>query len=135
MRAILLTGLPSQPGTNLIHVEEYAPYSAIMPLVSAVVHQGGIGTVAQTLRAGKPMLVVPWAHDQPDNGYRLKRMGVGDVLPRHQYTAARAANALKKLLTGPHLSQAVKIAAAINQEDGLTAACDRVEAFLSRNSP
>ncbi len=132
VRAILLTGLPSKPGTNLIHAEEYAPYSAIMPLVSAVVHQGGIGTVAQTLRAGKPMLVVPWAHDQPDNGYRLQRMGVGEVLPRHQYTAARAAMALKKLLQGHYVSSALKIASAINQEDGLMAACDRVEILLKR---
>ncbi len=131
-RAILLTGLPSKPGTNLIHVEEYAPYSAIMPLVSAVVHQGGIGTVAQTLRAGKPMLVVPWAHDQPDNGYRLQRMGVGKVLPRNQYTGVSAAQALKNLLSGGYTSRAAKIASAINQEDGLKAACDRVEKLLKR---
>jgi len=131
-RAILLTGLQSRPTTKLIHVEDYAPYSAVMPLVSCVVHQGGIGTVAQTLRAGKPMLVVPWSHDQPDNGYRLQRMGVGEVLPRHKYTAARAAKALKKLLHGPYAGSARKISSAINQEDGLTSACDRVEMLLKR---
>jgi UDP:flavonoid glycosyltransferase YjiC (YdhE family) len=30
------------------------------------VHQGGIGTTAQALRAGRPMLIVPFSHDQPD---------------------------------------------------------------------
>ena len=32
-----------------------------------VVHQGGVGTTAQCLRAGKPMLIMPYSHDQPDN--------------------------------------------------------------------
>jgi len=130
VRAVLLTGKQSANYviTQDIHIEEYASYSAIMPLVSSVVHQGGIGTVAQTLRAGKPMLVVPWAHDQPDNGYRLQRMGVGRVLPRHSYTAARAADELKVLPT--LAANAEKLAASIRAEDGLNAACDRIEQAL-----
>ena len=137
MRAVLLTGKPTGPTVNLaagdmIRVEEYAPYSAIMPLVAAVVHQGGIGTVAQALRAGKPMLVVPWAHDQPDNGYRLERMGVARVVARSQYTAAKAAEELKTLLSGTSrcAERAQEIAAGIQQENGLQAACDRIEIAL-----
>lgn len=132
VRAVLLTGRQTMPAGEGIHSEEYASYSALMPLVSAVVHQGGIGTVAQTLRAGKPMLIVPWAHDQPDNGYRLQRLGVGKVLPRRGYTASRAASALKELLKGDYANRAGQIAAALRQEDGLKAACDRVEIVLKR---
>jgi rhamnosyltransferase subunit B len=135
VRAILLTG--KQTGTPLavpkdrmIYAEEYASYSAIMPLVSAVVHQGGIGTVAQTLRAGKPMLVVPWAHDQPDNGERLRRLGVARVLGRGRYTAARAAYELSALLKGDYAERARTAAAAVGREDGLNAACDRIERVL-----
>ncbi len=132
VRAVLLTGRQTMPAGEGIHSEEYASYSALMPLVSAVVHQGGIGTVAQTLRAGKPMLIVPWAHDQPDNGYRLQRLGVGKVLPRRGYTASRAASALKELMKGDYANRAGQIAAALRQEDGLKAACDRVEIVLKR---
>ena len=102
-----------------------------MPHVSAVVHQGGIGTVAQTLRAGKPMLVVPWAHDQPDNAYRLARMGVARVLPRGDYVAQTAAKELNKLLTnGAYRTHAQTLAKPIQEEDGLAAACDRIEKAL-----
>jgi UDP:flavonoid glycosyltransferase YjiC (YdhE family) len=134
VRAVLLTGIKTMPGNDLVHVEEYASYSAIMPLVSAVVHQGGIGTVAQTLRAGKPMVVVPWAHDQPDNGYRLEGMGVGRVLARNRYTAGRVAGVLKDLLGGGYGARAGEVAREIGREDGLGAACDRVEGVLGRKS-
>jgi UDP:flavonoid glycosyltransferase YjiC (YdhE family) len=131
VRAVLLMGKQANIVTDSqIHVEDYASYSAIMPLVSAIVHQGGIGTVAQTLRAGKPMIIVPWAHDQPDNGYRLQGMQVARVLPRHRYTAQRAAAELRALLSGGYTAQAQKLAAAIGREDGLKTACDRVEKVL-----
>jgi UDP:flavonoid glycosyltransferase YjiC (YdhE family) len=136
VRAVLLTGRQvgspvALPGNRMIRVEEYASYSALMPHVSAVVHQGGIGTVAQTLRAGKPMLVVPWAHDQPDNGYRLQRMGVAKVLPRSRYSGPAAAKELSALLSDSGFRErAQQLASAIKREDGLTAACDRIENVL-----
>ncbi len=136
MRAVLLAGRQMSVPSGLashgtIHVEEYASYSAIMPRVSAVVHQGGIGTVAQTLRAGKPMLVVPWGHDQPDNGYRLQRMGVAKVLPRSRYSAAAVAKELSVLLSqGKFAERAAQAAAFIKRENGLNAACDRIENIL-----
>ena len=34
----------------------------------------------QALRAGRPMLVVPFAHDQPDNAARVRRLGVARVV-------------------------------------------------------
>jgi len=96
-----------------------------------VVHQGGIGTVAQALRAGKPMLVVPWAHDQPDNGYRLQRMGVAKVLPRSRYSGPAAAKDLFVLLSDNGFRErAEQLAASIKREDGLNAACDRIENVL-----
>jgi UDP:flavonoid glycosyltransferase YjiC (YdhE family) len=41
------------------------------------------------------MLSVPFAHDQPDNAHRLRRMGVGVVIPAKRYTAPRAVRALR----------------------------------------
>ena len=46
---------------------EYAPYPSVLPHAAAVVHQAGIGTLAHAMRAGHPMLIVPFSHDQPDN--------------------------------------------------------------------
>ena len=33
--------------------------------------------MAQTIQTGVPDLVVPHAHDQPDNAARVKRLGLG----------------------------------------------------------
>ena len=55
---------------------------------SVIVHQGGVGTTGQALRAGRPMLIVPFGQDQPDNARRCVRLGVArtiarKALPRH----------------------------------------------------
>src|SRR5439155_1833991 len=76
----------------------YAPYAPIFPRASAIVHHGGIGTTGQALRAGHPMLVVPFGGDQYDNGARVARLGVGRVMKRNHYRADRAAIELKQLL-------------------------------------
>lgn len=65
---------------------DYVPFSELLPHVALIAHHGGIGTCAQALAAGVPQLVVPNAHDQFDNGARLRRLGVGDWLPREART-------------------------------------------------
>ena len=74
-----IDGLP--PGALAV---PYAPHSMIMPKCSLVVHQGGAGTTAQAMRAGKPQLVVPFAHDQPDNAHRIVKAGLGAWRPRRR---------------------------------------------------
>jgi UDP:flavonoid glycosyltransferase YjiC (YdhE family) len=129
-RAVLLVGPnsisePLPPGMVAF---PYAPFSKIFPRASVVVHSGGIGTCAQALAAGRPMLVVPFAFDQPDNAARLQRLGVARVIPRRRYTARRACSELKTLLTDPACAaSAVKVARRIAGENGVRAACDAIE--------
>jgi UDP:flavonoid glycosyltransferase YjiC (YdhE family) len=61
----------------------------------------GVGTTGQALRAGRPMLVIPHAFDQPDNAARLVRLGVARMLERQCSTASRIATELRTLLFGP----------------------------------
>jgi rhamnosyltransferase subunit B len=83
----------------------YAPFSAIFPRAAAIVHQGGIGTTGQALRAGKPMLIMPHAFDQPDNADRIKRLGVGLTVPRAKYSTKTAVKTLHRLLNDPSFSE------------------------------
>ncbi len=81
-RAVLLIG-KNAPPENLpddILAVSYAPYSQIFPYACAIVHQGGIGTTAQALRAGRPTLVMPYSHDQPDNAARVERLGTSRTI-------------------------------------------------------
>ena len=136
VRAVLLVGDPSnRPAAPLpaaMGMWDRAPYSALFPRAAAVVHQGGIGTTAQALRAGRPMLVVPFAHDQPDNAARVERLGVARVLYPKHYTAERAAAALRTLLDDPAAGRAAEaVAARVRAEDGVSAAGDAIDAYLA----
>jgi len=113
-----------------------APHSLIFPRASVVVQQCGIGTMGQGLRSGRPMLAVPYSHDQPDNALRAKRLGVARVVYPPRYRAARVARELDTLLSDPrYASSAASVAAGIRNEGGAEAACDAIEqTFLNRTA-
>jgi UDP:flavonoid glycosyltransferase YjiC (YdhE family) len=120
-------GLPD-PLPEWAMAVDYVPHADIFPQAAVVVHQGGIGTLAQALRAGKPQLVVPFGFDQPDNAARAIRLGVADVLLPERYTADTAVTALQRLLRDPLIHQrTAEIAAVIRAENGVVAACDALE--------
>jgi len=145
-RAVLLTGeqglnpVPGVPpvahapaGAPIVTVP-YAPHSEVMPRACAVVHQGGVGTTAQAMLAGKPMLVVPFSHDQPDNAARLHRKGVARVLERTRVSAAAFTHELAALLADePLAARAQAMAARVRQEPGAAGAADAIEALLARS--
>ena len=133
VRAVLLIG--TDPRNRLrqtlpetICVAEYAPYSKLFPRAELVVHQGGVGTTAQCLRAGKPMLIMPYSHDQPDNGRRMRRLKVARVIQRGNYTPLRVARKLKAMLAEPKFARrAAQVAHRVELEDGVRSACDALE--------
>lgn len=101
-RAIFVTRDLSQLPTSLpasIMPVEYAPFSKLLPHTCAFVHHGGIGTLSQGLAAGVPQLIMAMAHDQPDNAYRLRQLGVGLGFSPGLFTPERVTSALKRLLT------------------------------------
>lgn len=132
-RAVLLMGKNAPPAnlpSNIIAVN-YVPYSQLLSRASAIVHQGGVGTTAQALRAGRPTLVTPYSVDQPDNAARVERLGTSRTVSRKQYTAKRVAKQLDELLGNPnYAARAVEIGAIIQAENGVTVACDAIEKHL-----
>ena len=53
------------------------PLPAAAPHCRLVIHHGGIGSVQETLNAGRVSLTVPLQFDQFDNARRLKALGLG----------------------------------------------------------
>src|SRR5947209_6105397 len=102
-----------------------APFSELFPRAAVVIHHGGIGTTGLAMRSGHPMLVVPFAHDQPDNAERVVRLGIARTIPRRRYSPALAAAELGRLLDDPAYSQrASEVGRQVRQEEGGRAACD-----------
>jgi UDP:flavonoid glycosyltransferase YjiC (YdhE family) len=134
-RAVLLVGRePANRPRDLpdgVLAVDYAPFSRLFPRAAAIVHQGGIGTTGEAMRAGRPMLVVPHAHDQPDNADRVRRLGVARTIPRRRFTAARVEAELRRLLVDPsYAARAAQVAAAVRQENGAGTACAAIDALL-----
>ncbi len=124
-----LNSLPPLPSSML--AVEYAPFSLLFPRSLAVVHHGGIGTTALAMKSGRPMLVVPNAWDQPDNGDRVERLGIARTLTKSRYHPQRAASELRRLIDNPVYSQrASEIGRLVQVEDGTRNACRELESLL-----
>ncbi|MEL6385104.1 MAG: glycosyltransferase, partial [Cyanobacteria bacterium J06626_18] len=134
-RAVLLLG-ENPPPPNLsadVFTSDYEPYSELFPRACAIVHQGGIGTTAQALRAGRPTLVLPYILDQPDNAARIERLGTSRTLERKQYSAARATQELRALIETPsYATKADAIGQVVHEENGVNMACDAIEKQLKQ---
>ena len=137
-RAVLLAGLEYSNRLRLksddrMLICAYEPHSLLFPRAAAIVHQGGIGTTAQALRSGKPMLVVAFSHDQPDNGARVEEMGVGLTMPKDRYSTATAIAALGTLLKDDRIrNKAAETGSQIRAEQAVKQACDVIERTLER---
>lgn len=140
VRGVLLVGSdprnrPRQPLPSSICVAEYAPYSALFSRSALVVHQGGVGTTAQCLRAGKPMLIMPYSHDQPDNARRMRRLKVSCTIQKADYKPARVARKLRAMLDDSDFAiRAQSVAQQIAAENGVRTACDALEALYARSN-
>jgi rhamnosyltransferase subunit B len=142
-RAVLLYGIFNAPPELVesgesnqtdIAAFDYAPYSKIFPRAACVVHQGGVGTTAQVLRAGVPHLIMPFSHDQPDNAARCERIGVAESISRDKYTADAAAKKLRAILSdSSYKTNAVEAAKTVEAEHGTKVACDAIEMVINQN--
>lgn len=137
-RAVLLTPYAHQvPATlppGIAHFD-YVPFSQLLPHAAALVHHGGIGTCAQALATGVPQLLMPLAHDQPDNGHRLEKLGVARTLYPRRFTAAKVAQVLGEMLSDPKIADTCRnVAKRLDGIDPTRAACDRIEEAAGRRS-
>ena len=131
VRAMLVTNFPEQVPVDLpSHVKAfgYLPFSGLLPHAALLVYHGGIGTLAQTIKAGIPHLVVPSGHDQFDNAWRIERLGLGRGIPQAQYRASRAVAAIRAILAdGEGRARYRDYASRMDSDAALTRACELIE--------
>ena len=138
-RAVLLVGPEPGPvpaaaaGLGLF---PYAPFSKLFPRAGAIVHQGGSGTTAQAMRAGRPMVVVPYAHDQPDTALRVSKRGLARPIRRGHSSAASGGRALGQLLDDPGVPRrCAAVREQLLHEDGAATAADAIERVFAVSPP
>jgi len=132
---LFVTAFPEQLPATLpprIRHLPYAPFSQLFPRAAAVVHHGGVGTVAQALRAGVPQLIVPMSYDQPDNADRVERLGAGLSISPARYSSDGDL-LLSRLLTEPEWTARCRaVAERFSGVDAIKESCDLIENTLCR---
>lgn len=130
-RGILLTGWQGLASTRLpetVLAVDKVPHAWLFPRTAAVVHHGGAGTTAESLRAGVPTITVPYISDQPFWGRRVYELGVGpQSIPHMKLSVARLTNALRTVLQDQEMRyRAASLGQQLRTENGVQQA---VEAF------
>lgn len=87
-----------------------ANFQLLFPRVAAVVHHGGGGTTVLAASAGKPQVVVPHLYDQGYWAHRVKRLGIGESMPRGQLTLGGMVKALRRCLEPEVAARAAELA-------------------------
>ena len=135
-RGVLLTRhreqIPPALPPGVIHVD-FAPFSELLPRCAALVHHGGIGTMAQAMAAGVPQLIMPLSHDQPDNADRVRRLGIGAGISPKAYNGPRVARELEMLINSPRVQESCRVVKArFAGIDPLGQTCELLEDFARR---
>ncbi|HWG45727.1 MAG TPA: nucleotide disphospho-sugar-binding domain-containing protein [Gemmataceae bacterium] len=130
-RAIVLTPhieqVPQSLPSNVRHFS-FVPHSRLLPRAAALVHHGGINTACQGLAAAIPQLIVPLFLDQPDNGRRLRKLGVAEIVRPRAYHPRRVSRKLRQLLESSETAERCRYyAARISEENGVEKACHALE--------
>jgi rhamnosyltransferase subunit B len=132
-RAVFLTPYRAQLPPTLppsIHHEPYAPLRALLPHAAAMVHHGGIGTLAEGLRAAVPQLITPFAWDQFDNAARACALGVARTLKPVRVTPRSIALALDALSAPELQTRCAEVAERLAQPHDAVALCRAMEQRL-----
>ncbi len=133
LRCLLVSLEP--PGNPLPPETHHAPHVRFEDLFlrcAAAVHHGGIGTTSKAIAAAIPQLIIPRAHDQPDNAARIVRLGLGQTLSFGKLDTPDLARSLRGLLASP----AVKTRCLEYQSrlrDPLASLCDWAETLAEKS--
>jgi UDP:flavonoid glycosyltransferase YjiC (YdhE family) len=120
-------------GENLFLLDKAIPHILVFPHVDAIIHHGGSGTTHSAGRAGKPQLVLPLIIDQFYWAHRVHELGVGPQwLNIGRVSKRELGNKVLDLVSNrAYREKAEALGALIRSENGLLAACERIESTLS----
>ena len=124
------TDFSNVPRFDHVKVVGAVNYAAIFPGCRAVVHHGGAGTMAASLRAGVPQLILWTLPDQPFFAAQLKRLKVGTGRRFSATTEKSLVADLRRILAPQYVARAREIATRMTKPaESVTAAADHMENF------
>lgn len=115
-----------------IEVHSWVPQRAILEQADAFVTHAGMGSCAEGLQAGVPMIAVPQGAEQFMNADRLVELGVARRVDTADATTEPLRSALNELVTDPErIIRSKNLRAETRAEGGTRHAADVVEDMLT----
>lgn len=90
--------LPKDLPESVLWLEYCNDFPALLQRCSLIVHHGGIGTLAESARAGIPQLITPSLGDQWDNAARIKNLQLGSNIPAPALNSENFYQAITEIL-------------------------------------
>ncbi|WP_027331696.1 glycosyltransferase [Mycolicibacterium tusciae] len=136
-RALICSGwtdFSGVPHYDHVKVVGAVNYAATFPLCRAVVHHGGAGTTAASLRAGVPTLILWTMPDQPIWGAQFKRLKVGASRRFSTTTRESLVADLRQILSPDYTLRARDLASRITKPvECIVKTADIVEKFAAES--
>jgi len=124
------TGLADSEHVKVVNSVNFA---ATFPACRAIVHHGGAGTTAASLRSGVPTLILWTDFAQPIWGVQIKRLGVGTARQFSRSTSESLVSDLRTILAPQYITRAREVGCqAITAAESARVAADLVENFARR---
>ncbi|WP_447037353.1 macrolide family glycosyltransferase [Streptomyces sp. DSM 118878] len=119
------------PVPDSVEVRSWVPQMAILEQADAFVTHAGMGSSAEGLYCGVPMIAVPQGAEQPMNADRLVELGVARRLDTEAATVSALRGALLDLTSDPGVAERCgRLRAEVRGEGGTSRAADLIEAEL-----
>ena len=118
------------PGSDYVKVVGAVNYAKVFPACRAVVHHGGSGTTAASLRAGVPTLILSMDVNQTLWGGQVGRLKVGTTRRFSKTTRKSLTSDLRKILAPEYRARASTMAKGMTTSgESVIKAADAVEQF------
>lgn len=110
---------------------KHADFSFLLPKARCLIHHGGIGTIAQAVKAGIPQIVRPRMYDQPVNGVRVMMNGLGGCVFPEVFHADSVAYVLDHVENNPKIQELLSYySAQVNAEDAVSESAKLIDQYI-----
>lgn len=123
--------LGPRPFAPNIHVRSWVDLNALLPHLAGLVNVGGPSTIMAAVNQGIPVVIVPFAWDHPETGFRIQESGAGIHLTPAQLTPDRLKEAVLRILEDPaYRRNAMRLAQSFERAGGAMRAARLIEAMI-----
>ena len=131
----------SAPGSEPLAVSsdtvvvEHAPQLELLEAVDVMVSHGGVSSIVECMRAGKPVCVIPLGHEQPIQGFLTEAISAGCRLAERASVAELRAAILGLLDDDAVARRCAEISRSLRDHDGPATLVGLLEQVVATRQP